>query len=221
MAVESEGIVVHVMRRCVIFLVSSGLILSAFECSPKKKSRAEFLREAQSLRDAEQRDLAREFWREHRLGNLVWDVLQKMKQDGITRSNAKARHAERYSNFAIHVDTTGRILTELVFQDLQMATVRTLDSLSVKFDYYTPQLGRADSEALEYFKHKGVKILSINSEKRSGVLCWIPFDVLESIAKWPSIAGTNSVFFPPEHGSLVPFGDKKTSNRILRGDACT
>src|SRR5437879_3528471 len=39
-----------------------------------------------------------------KIGRFAREVIQKMKNDGITRANAKAKHAEGYSNGFIQVD---------------------------------------------------------------------------------------------------------------------
>ena len=163
-------------------------------CAKPYPDKQKILQELQRARDSEQTaaEMNRPLYQK-RMGNVLRDVVQKMKDAGITRDNAKSKNVHKnFSNGLIHIDSVGRIEMELYFRNLDLATVAKLEEWGVQFSLYGAEKGAENCPAVVYFKEHNVPLIS-NSTNAAVLLCNVPFDVVEEVAKLPCLVGLNAI----------------------------
>jgi hypothetical protein len=96
-----------------------------------------------------------------KIASAIATVVQRMRADGLTATNATARHAEAYSTPVVRVDPKGRIQTYIA--------VTTVD-------------GEVES-VLEQYQAR----IEVADTRLRIIQAWVSFDYLETLAARPFV----------------------------------
>src|ERR1043166_469222 len=127
------------------------------------------------------------------MDGLLRKTIQKMKDDGVTRKNAVSRKVHiKYSTSTLHVDSLGRIQMVLYFKDFDIQTIRKLQTWDVKFNVVGIYKGNREDGPQSYFKKLRVPVVINYGESPTEIDCQVPFDVVEEVAKLPTLVRLNA-----------------------------
>ncbi len=108
---------------------------------------------------------------EAKIATAIRTVIQRLRDDGITATNAVARQAATYSNALVRVDPEGRVHTAIVLTHIDAQVMAMLMAQHVRIE-------RRDD--VTYSLHS-----------------WIPFEHLETVAAMPFVRFVR----PPRYAS--------------------